>query len=290
MKKSLKEFCDYIRNNKNLSENTLSSYQRDIECFSKNCGVSLMRAKPSDFEDYFADMKARGRSNSTLARSMASLRCFYGYLAENGKISVSPLDGFKTPKIEKKLPVILTAEEIERLLAQPEPVGFKGKRDKAMLELLYATGIKVSELVDLNISAVNLKRRMLVCTKNDSARIVPIGKEAVKALRTYINEARELCLYDKHEQALFLNSSGRRLTRQGFWKMLKKYKELAGIDKEITPHMLRHSFAAHLFENGADLVSIGEMMGLTDSASTAVYQKIMENKIFEIYNKAHPRA
>ena len=290
MKKILSDFCENIRQNKNLSENTLLSYRRDIEHFADYYGGNLIKAKPSDFKEYFEEMRAGGKANSTLARSMASLRSFYSFLAESGKISDSPLEDFKTPRIEKKLPVVLTAEEVEKLLAQPEPTGFKGKRDKAMLELLYATGIKVSELVDLNISAVNLKRKMLVCTKNDSARVVPMGKEAVSAVKAYINGARNQCLSDKREQALFINSGGKRMTRQGFWKALKKYKESAGIDKEITPHMLRHSFAAHLLENGADLVSIGEMMGLTDAASTAVYQKIMENKIFEVYNKAHPRA
>ena len=290
MKKTLKDFYDYLKLNKNLSENTVKSYMRDIEGFGAYYGRNLLKAKPADFDDYFNTLKAQGKANSTLARSMASLRSFYAYLVQSGRITVSPLTEFKTPKIEKKLPVILTSDEVTRLLDAPEPVGFKGMRDKAMLEVLYATGIKVSELVDLNISAVNLKRRMLVCTKNDSARVVPLGKEAVNALKAYINEARGLYVADKREQALFLNFSGRRMTRQGFWKILKKYKDEAGIEKEITPHMLRHSFAAHLFENGADLVSIGEMMGLTDSASTVVYQRIVENKIFEVYNKAHPRA
>lgn len=290
MEKSLKDFYFYLMNNKNLSENTLNSYKRDIERFAEYYGKGIQKATSVDFSEYFNMLREQGKSNPTIARSMASLRKYYSFLEENGKILKNPLDGFKTPKIEKKLPVILDSGEVDKLLSVPEPVGFKGIRDKAMLEVLYATGIKVSELVDLNISAVNLKRRMLVCTKNDSARVIPLGKEAVNALKAYINGARGMCLTDKREQALFLNMSGERITRQGLWKIIKKYKDKAGIDKEITPHMLRHSFAAHLFANGADLVSIGEMMGLNDAASTAVYQKIAENKIFEIYNKAHPRA
>ena len=217
MKKALKDFYSYLKLNKSLSENTLKSYLRDIEGFSAYYEGNVLKAKPADFDDYFNMLKAQGKANSTLARTMASLRGFYSYLVHTGKITASPLSDFKTPKIEKKLPVILTSDEVTNLLAMPQAVGFKGIRDKAMLEVLYATGIKVSELIDLNLSAVNLKRRMLVCTKNDSARVVPLGKEAVKALKAYINDARGLYLSDKHEQALFLNFSGRRTTRQGFW-------------------------------------------------------------------------
>ena len=290
MSKAIDEFYKCLHDGKRLADSTLKSYQRDIESFSTFCGGNLLRVKPENISDYVSVLYDEGKANSTVARTVSSLKSFYNFLFENGKIKVNPVAGLRAPKIGKKLPVILTADEVTKLLSVPDDRGFKGLRDKAMLELLYATGIKVSELVSLNLSSINLKRRILFCSSNNNVRVIPVGKEAIKALKAYINDARSLCTSNIRESALFVNCSGTRMTRQGFWKIIKKYKEIAGIEKEITPHMLRHSFAAHMVENGADLVSMGELMGLSDSASTAIYQKVVENKIFEVYRKAHPRA
>lgn len=284
--KALSGFYDFLRLDRHLSENTLDSYRRDIKKFSVYCGDKLFDVNEEVLSEYVNTLKSKGKATATVARNMVSLRSLYSYLKKSGAIKVNPAKNLEMPRVEKKLPMILTGDEVLMLLEQPDKAQIKGCRDKAMLELLYATGIKVSELINLNISNVNLRRRMLTC----NMRVIPLGKEAVKAVSDYLKNSRSYMVGIKTENALFVNMNGGRLTRQGFWKIIKSYKEEAGIDKEITPHMLRHSFAAHLLENGADLVSISEMMGLTDIASTTVYKKIVENKIFDVYKKAHPRA
>jgi integrase/recombinase XerD len=209
---------------------------------------------------------------------------------KNTLIDSDPTVDLDSPKVEKKLPQILSTHEVELLLDQPKCVDLKGYRDKAMLELLYATGIRVSELINLNLSEVNLELGFIKCNKGLRERVIPIGSIAVSALIEYLNKSRNLLIQKPDEKALFVNINGGRLTRQGFWKIIKQYKNQAKINKDITPHTLRHSFAAHLLENGADLRSIQEMLGHSDISSTQVYAQIAKNKIKEVYKKTHPRA
>ena len=205
-------------------------------------------------------------------------------------IPVNPAKGFTPPKLERKLPEILTGKEVDLFLDQPDASEEKGCRDKAMLELLYATGIRVTELISLDIHDINLSLGFVRCSGKGKERIVPLYKAAVRALSSYINEVRPQLLDEPHQTALFVNMNGERMSRQGFWKIVKYYQEKAGITKDITPHTLRHSFAAHLLENGADLKSIQEMLGHADISSTQIYTQIVNQKLRDVYAKAHPRA
>ncbi len=284
------QYHEFLRDVRHLSENTVLSYERDIKQFQRYYGKNIKRASCEDVTNYISEMKKHGCATATVSRSMVSLRSLYAFLKDNGIIKKDPTREIAMPKVEKSLPQILTSAEISLLLEAPSGSDAKSLRDKAMLELLYATGIKVSELISLNLSNVNLRRGMLNCSNSSNARIIPLGKVAIKAISAYLKNARSNLVTSSDEIALFVNYTGSRMTRQGFWKLLKHYTKIAGIEKEITPHTLRHSFAAHLLENGADIDIIGEMMGLTDSASTAVYKKIIENRLFDVYKKAHPRA
>ena len=286
----INKFYEYLINTRNLSDSTALSYKSDISHFKEYIKKPLRRVKEEDVRLYSESLAKRGNSSSTVLRNMVSLRALYSFMEKQSLIRQNPMEAISVPKVDKKLPQILTTEETERLLDAPVTKDAKGIRDKAMLELLYATGIKVSELIALNVSNVNLRRRMLVCQGGRGARVIPLGKQAVMSVSLYLKNARTSMLLSGEESALFVNCNGKRMSRQGFWKIIKGYQAASGIEKDITPHMLRHSFAAHLLQNGADLESIGEMMGLTDTASTAVYKKILENKIFDVYNKSHPRA
>lgn len=290
MKSALKQYHDFLKDVRHLSENTVLSYERDIKQFQRFYGGNLKTAGSDVFSSYIEEMQRHGCANATLSRNMVSLRSLYSFMKSSGLIKKDPTRHIQLPKVQKALPQILTSAEITRLLEQPSGTDAKSCRDKAMLELLYATGIKVSELIMLNVSNVNLRRGMLNCSISSKSRIIPLGKIAVNAISTYLKTARNQMVASPDEVALFVNCNGTRMTRQGFWKVIKHYKEAAKIEKEITPHTLRHSFAAHLLENGADIDLIGEMMGLSDSASTAVYKKLIENRLFDVYKKAHPRA
>ena len=290
MNSALKEYHDFLKNTRNLSDNTVLSYERDIKQFQRFYGGNLKNAESGDFSSYMEEMQRHGCAASTLTRNMVSLRSLYSFMKSIGIIKKDPTRNIRLPKVEKSLPQILTPAEITRLLEQPSGSDAKSCRDKAMLELLYATGIKVSELIMLNVSNVNLRKGMLSCSVSSKVRIIPLGKIAQKAISSYLKTARGQMIASPDENALFVNCNGTRMTRQGFWKIIKYYKDMANIEKEITPHTLRHSFAAHLLQNGADIDLIGEMMGLTDAASTAVYKKIIENRLFDVYKKAHPRA
>lgn len=284
---------EWLRCEKKASANTLSSYIRDVRQFSQwmgDQGLSLSQASQSDVRDYTKYLKSRGKSEATVVRSIASLKSFYGYMLSGHIVSVNPVKGFTPAKVERKLPEILTGKEVDLFLEQPNPSDAKGCRDKAMLELLYATGIRVSELIALNVQDVNLTVGFIRCEGRGRERMIPLYKGAVKILATYINEVRPQLLEHPDERALFVNLSGERMSRQGFWKIVKLYQEKAGIKKDITPHTLRHSFAAHLLENGADLKSIQEMLGHADISSTQIYTQIVNQKLKDVYIKAHPRA
>jgi len=294
MRSLLGDFIHYLYVEKGLSQNTLESYQRDISSFLDFLQKHKRDVRQVDRKlvaDYLKHLREKGQATSTVSRNMASLRSFYQFLVEENYLEDNPTYQLETPKIEKKLPRVLSSEEVERLLAQPQNDGFIGLRDKAMLELLYASGIRVSELVSLDVSDFNPEVGFLKCRgKGMKERIVPIGSVALEQVQEYIHKCRGRLVKKNEEKALFVNQHGKRLTRQGFWKILKKYSRSASISGEITPHTLRHSFATHLLENGADLRSVQEMLGHSDISTTQVYTQITRRKIREIYDKTHPRA
>lgn len=286
-------FESWLRQEKKASPNTLNSYVRDVRQFAEwldEQGIEVHRASQDDIRGYISWMENRGKSNSTVVRLIASLKSFFQYLLSERVVSNNPAKGISHARVERKLPAILSGKEVDLFLDQPDVSEPKGCRDKAMLEVLYATGIRVSELIALNIQDVNLSVGFIRCTGKQKERIVPLYRTAVKALSVYINEVRRQLLVGPDESALFVNMNGERMSRQGFWKIVKYYQEKADIRKEITPHTLRHSFAAHLLENGADLKSIQEMLGHADISSTQIYAQVVNQKLRDVYAKAHPRA
>ena len=283
----------WLDKEKRASANTLSSYLRDVRQFAhwaEGDDLPLTQVEQEDVKRYAHHLEKKGKSNATVVRSVASLKSFYTYMTAAHCIRVNPVKGFTPSREERKLPAILTNHEVDLFLEQPDISDAKGCRDKAMLELLYATGIRVSELIALDVQDVNLSACFLRCRGKDKERVVPLYKAAVRALSAYINEVRPQLLEAPNENALFVNMNGERMSRQGFWKIVKCYQEKAGIRKEITPHTLRHSFAAHLLENGADLKSIQEMLGHADISATQIYIQVVNQKIRDVYAKAHPRA
>jgi integrase/recombinase XerD len=294
MEALVQKFVNFLERDKRLSLNTLQSYRRDIEQYFNYLNeINLQNISSSNKTTiiaYLLYLQKKGRATSTISRNLASIRSFYQYISRNKLIDHDPTAELESPKVEKKLPQILSPEEVELLLDQPQCVDLKGYRDKAMLELLYATGIRVSELIQLNMDDLSLENAYIKCSKGARERMIPIGSIAIKALKEYIGKSRPMLIQSNEETALFVNINGGRLTRQGFWKIIKQYKNQAKINKDITPHTLRHSFAAHLLENGADLRSIQEMLGHSDISSTQIYAQIAKNRIKEVYKKTHPRA
>ena len=281
---------NYLSKVKKASANTISSYMRDIRQFDDWMQGSVLDASQLNIRQYIEHLQSRGKSSATISRGLASLKNFYAYLIASGFLEKNPVTDIRIDRGEKKLPQILTGREIELLLAQPACVDAKGFRDKAMLEVMYATGIRVTELIDLDMDDVNLDQGIIKCNSSKKTRIIPLYPAALKALKTYIKDVRSSMLADPSEQALFVNINGFRMSRQGFWKILKHYQETAQIDKEITPHTLRHSFAVHLLENGADLGSLQELMGHCDISSTQMYTHMINQKIKSVYEKCHPKS
>lgn len=289
----LGKYQEYLEQEKHASSNTLASYLRDLRQFEQYLtehGMLLQKVKQATVSDYVAWMTGRGKSAATVTRSIASLKSFYAYLQANGEVKSNPVRGVAAVKVERKFPEVLTSKEVELFLDQPQCVDAKGYRDHAMLELLYATGIRVSELIDLDEEDVNLSAGFIRAQGKGKERIIPLYPTAVKALSDYIKEVRPQLIADPEETALFVNMNGERMSRQGFWKIVKHYQEQAGITKDITPHTLRHSFAVHLLENGADLRSIQEMLGHADISSTQIYTHVVKKQLKDVYQKAHPRA
>ena len=287
-------FSAHLTNEKHASQNTVSSYLRDTTQFAgylhNHYGIGLLEADSAMIREYMEWMQGRGKSAASVTRFLASIKSFYGYMVSVGETESNPAHGVAAAKVERKYPEILTAREVELFLEQPECVDAKGFRDHAMLELLYATGIRVSELIDLDVDDLNLPAGLVVCRSKGKERSIPLYPGAVKALQDYVQHIRERIVTNDEEKALFVNMNGERMTRQGFWKIIKFYQEKADIKKDITPHMLRHSFAAHLLENGADLHSIQEMLGHADISSTQIYTHIVKKQLKDVYQKAHPRA
>ncbi len=280
---------------KMASNNTVSSYMRDIRQFSawiqSNGNIDILGASQQNISSYLDYLQQQGKSSATASRTLASLRNFYNYAVSAGFLECSPISpDIHVTRGEKKLPQILTGREVELLLAQPSSADPKGMRDKAMLEVMYATGMRVTELIDLNVDDVNLELGIVKCSNNKRNRSIPLYPAALKAVGLYMRDVRMAMVSDPAEQALFVNVGGVRMSRQGFWKILKHYQIKAGIEKEITPHTLRHSFAVHLLENGADLGSLQELMGHSDISSTQMYTHMINQKIKTVYEKCHPKA
>lgn len=291
-KMDIQSFIEYLETEKGASKNTILSYRRDLqkleEYLAKQGITEAFRVTETTLNSYILSLEKSGSAPSSISRNIASVKAFFGYLFQLRRIDDNPALRLKAPKVEKKFPEILTIQETDKLLEQPDAKNAKGLRDKAMLELLYATGIRVSELIGLGVSDVNIKLGYIVCNVSDKERIIPFGTKAKAALVAYLKSAREELLHGNESQYLFTNCSGKEMSRQGFWKLIKYYGEKAGIKSEITPHTLRHSFAAHMVENGADLRAVQEMMGHSDISTTQVYLN-MNSRLRDVYTKAHPR-
>lgn len=285
---------NYLSKVKQASSNTVSSYMRDIRQFAEWLrsmeDLDVTDATQLNISGYLSHLEQEGRSGATVSRNLASLKNFYAYLVSSGFLEQTPVVEIHVERGEKKLPQILTSREIEQLLSQPACVDAKGFRDKAMLEVMYATGIRVSELIDLDVDDVNLELGIIKCSSGKKTRAIPLYPAAQKALTVYLREIRDTMIGSPDEPALFVNVGGSRMSRQGFWKILKHYQQSAHIQKEITPHTLRHSFAVHLLENGADLGSVQELMGHSDISSTQMYTHMINQKLKSVYDKCHPKA
>lgn len=292
MEKLINKYLEYLRLRK-LSENTIMAYSRDLNKYKDYLDIENLNPKSiksEDLQEYLDNMTEENVKSSTVARQAASLRSFYNFLFKNSFVNDDPTDNLIIKKVKKATPNILSTKEIELLLAEPDNKTLKGVRDKAMLEFTYATGMKVSEITNLNLKDVNLNDEYVICNNEHGRRVIPLGKISIEALRSYLEESRPFLIKSDEEPALFVNLNGAQLTRQGFWKIIKYYKNKANIDKDITPHVLRHSFATHLLQNGADLNAIRNMMGHVDISSTKVYLQFLEEDIAGEYKSAHPRA
>lgn len=289
------DYLEYIKNEKKLRSNTLEAYIRDIlqfkEYLLENGIEDYKETNKTTIITYLMNLQKIGKATSTISRNLASIRCFFQFLLNNNIVSEDPTLNLKTPKSEKKIPSVLTVDEVNILLSQPKGNNFKGARDKAMLELLYAAGLRVSEIIGLNIDDVELELGLINIKENDNnQRVIPIGNLALDALTHYIAIYRP-SETENDEDPLFINYSGSRLTRQGFWKIIKQYTKKSNIDKTITPHTLRHSFAVHLIENGADIKTVQEMLGHSDISTTHIYSFASNDReLREVYKKSHPRA
>jgi len=286
---------NYLAKVKQASSNTISSYMRDVRQFSQWLAreeeTGVLEATQLNIGCYLDQLRRDGRSAATISRSLASLKNFYQYAVSTGFLESSPVSAdIHVERVEKKLPQILSGQEVEKLLAQPTFADAKGIRDKAMLEIMYATGIRVTELIDLNVDDVNLELKMVKIGGAKKSRAIPLYPAALRALHMYLHNVRDSMIFDPMERALFVNVNGSRMSRQGFWKILKFYQAKAHIEKEITPHTLRHSFAVHLLENGADLDSVKELMGHSDISSTQLYTQMVNQKLKKVYDKCHPKA
>lgn len=293
MEREVQEYISYLHNVKHTSNNTEMSYKRDLlkVChFMQERGINSATAvKEQDLKAYIHVLEEQKLAAATVSRNIASIKAFFLYLFSEGKIQNDAALCLKAPKIEKKMPEILTMGEVSALLEQANGDSPKEIRDKAMLELLYATGIRVTELISLKVSDVNLPMHFIMCRDPRKERMIPFGTQAHDALERYLGGVRAEMVEDKSSEILFANCSGKPMSRQGFWKLIKFYAKKAGITADITPHTLRHSFAAHLVENGADLKSVQEMLGHSDISTTQIYANMNHNRIREVYAKAHPR-
>lgn len=293
MEQDIQDFIQYLHVEKQTSENTEVSYERDLrkmrEYFAGQGITDVKGITAAHLHLYLMSLEQLGKKPSTVSRSIAAMKAFFHYLQGQQRLLQDPAEQLRAPRVEKKMPAILTMEEVTRLLEQPSGNSAKELRDRAMLELLYATGIRVTELITLKITDVNLAMEYVKCSDAHKERIIPFGRTAREVLRRYLEQGRPMLVSDEKCEWLFTNCSGGAMSRQGFWKLIKSYGKKAGIEAEITPHMLRHSFAAHLVSNGADLKSVQELLGHSDLSTTQIYSKAVQHKIREVYLMAHPR-
>lgn len=298
MRKALNDFLTFLSVEKGASINTVAAYRNDLQqladfigTLSKDGWGSVER---SDIQDFILDMKQRGYSETSVARKVAASRSFYAFLSAEGMVQNNPTEGLTSPRVGKTLPKAISPNEVDELLEQPALRNTpEAKRDRAMLELLYATGMRVTELVSLDIDNVNADERQpfVRCMgKGAKERTIPIHDQAFDALREYLDEGRPIMLRAKDESALFLNRRGERLTRQGFWLILKGYAKSANLSSEVTPHTLRHSFATHMLRGGMPLRNVQEMLGHANISTTQVYTHLTSEHVREVYSKAHPRS
>lgn len=294
MDQLLTMFIDFLAIERGLAKNTLSAYRSDLKeffDFIKEKNIQIEELKKEEILAYIVNLKQKKRANSTISRQLAAIKAFFKFLQQEGIVIINPTSDLEGHKKQKRLPQVLSIDEIEKILEKPKNNNPLGIRDKAMLETLYGAGMRVSELINLDVNSINTDLGYVRCVgKGSKERIIPLGNQAILSLNAYLKGARNKLLKNPKEYALFLNQHGRRLTRQGFWKILKNYAQQAGIKKEITPHVLRHSFATHLLENGADLRSVQEMLGHVDVTTTQIYTHLNTNNIINIYKKSHPRA
>lgn len=295
MQQQIEVYLAYLNVERGLAQNTLEAYGRDLKSYIRflkkhNIG-SFKDTEKEVVRAYLEQLHNMGRATSTISRNLASIKSFYQFMVREDLLDADPSVHLESPKVTKRLPRVLNLSEVESLLNQPDLEDAHSIRDKAMLEVIYATGIRVSELVSLNVPDINLGAGYLRCLgKGSKERIVPLGSVAIKFLDLYLQMARPELVRKATESALFVNHHGRRLTRQGFWKIVKRYGQEANISENITPHTLRHSFATHLLENGADLRSVQEMLGHADISTTQIYTHVTRNRLKEVYRKSHPRA
>lgn len=295
MQDSIEDFFHYLRVERGLSENTLQSYQRDLKSYTHFLKAkaeldSLDLVVRNHIINYLYELNDQGKSAATIARTLSSIRLFHQFLVRENYTTKDPSLHIETPKKERKLPKVLSSEEVERLLSLQgdEPLAI---RNKAMLEMLYATGLRVSELISLKVSDLHLTMGFVRCFgKGSKERIVPLGNLAKESVESYLSLSRDHLVKNKKVEELFVNHHGNKLTRQGFWKVLKAITKETGINKEITPHTLRHSFATHLLENGADLRAVQEMLGHADISTTQIYTHVTKARLKDIYSNFHPRA
>ncbi|MFE1244044.1 site-specific tyrosine recombinase XerD [Fictibacillus sp. NPDC058756] len=296
MNDHVQDFLQYIIVERALSKNTIDSYRRDLNQYvlfleKVESIETIDQIERNNIMGYLLFLKENGKASTTLARNIASIRSFHQFLFREKVSLQDPSVHIETPKTERKLPKVLSPQEVEALLETPASNDPFSQRDKAMLELLYATGIRVSELVQLNISDIHLNMGFIRCMgKGSKERIIPLGKMAQSAIERYINSGRSEMLKGKKTEALLLNHHGNRLSRQGFWKILKQLAKKARIEKDLTPHTLRHSFATHLLENGADLRAVQEMLGHADISTTQIYTHVTKTRLKDVYSAFHPRA
>lgn len=292
MENLIEGYISYLKLNKHSSDNTIQSYRRDLyklrDYFYKRDIKDVNLVNATSLNSYILFLESEGMSSATVSRNVASIRSFFIYLLGNGKIKSNPTETIKAPKVVKSVPETLTIEEVDLLLSQPSGDSPKEIRDKAMLELLYATGLRVTELINLKTENCNVSLGFIECVDNGKSRIIPIDSAARKSLTRYLEEVHpRIC---KDSDYLFTNMKGGSMSRQGFWKLLKFYAKKAGVDKDITPHIIRHSFASHMVNNGADLRAVQEMLGHSDISTTQIYLRSKERHLKEVYEKAHPRA
>lgn len=292
MNEDLKNFIEYLHTVKKAAQNTMASYQRDLIGFFRFLEsvdvTDVRKVNQTNVMMYLYELQSQNKANATILRKTVAIRKFYDFLIQEGLVRENPAQALEVHREPRSMPQTLTCQQVDIFLSQPNPSSICGMRDQAMLELMYATGIHVSELLALRVEDVQLALSYISCRKEGTERLLPFGTKAKEALERYLEKAREQL--EPKEDALFLNCRGREMSRQGFWKIVKQYAKNSGINVPITPNMLRHSFAVHLLENGADLCMVQEMLGHKDAATTQIYVKPKEEKLRSVYAKTHPRA